>query len=236
MIPGITASKIRSVAGPTSNGLVAVHDAWDYVSGQVWANSIASPADGSNQTDYDFYLGASGSSEGSDPTLVDGGTALAHFNFGGSQYFDFAHPGAVPSFLQTMHHADAKFTIEMWILLSGNIGANVHPYFDSGTGDFGGADTSRGVIFMDLGNYPSNNVKLNFRVKRDFSGVTALDVKSDNIVPINSIQMVSLSYDATGDDYSFFCRNGNYMTVFTSHVVAALDRLNGCVQIRRQGF
>lgn len=57
-------------------------------SGQTWANLIASPADGSAQTGYDFHLGIDDSSSTDDPTFSgSAGDAAAFFSHDGGDWF-----------------------------------------------------------------------------------------------------------------------------------------------------
>ena len=57
-------------------------------SGQSWANLISAPADGSAQTDYDFYLGSDASTSTNDPTFTGtADTPSAYFSLDGGDYF-----------------------------------------------------------------------------------------------------------------------------------------------------
>lgn len=57
-------------------------------SGQTWANLIASPADGSAQTGYDFHLGTDDSSSTDDPTFSGSpGDDAAFFSHDGGDWF-----------------------------------------------------------------------------------------------------------------------------------------------------
>lgn len=69
-----------------TDGLVLHLDPASYSSGQVWANSVASPADGAAQTDHDYGLGSTtGSADSNDPTH-----AGSYWLFGGDDYFTAA--------------------------------------------------------------------------------------------------------------------------------------------------
>lgn len=199
-------------SGPTVAGLVYVLDAKLYSSGQTWANSVLAPADGSPQTSYDYFLGSSSSPAANDPTITNSGANDAYWLFNGGQFFtETLAAGSMPAFLQTMHHAGKKWTVEIWMQWAGSVSGNINPVFDSGTSDQGGGDMSRGVIFADLGNGADGvSGKLKFRVKRDSSAVSAWARNSDANLPSGSVQMVAVSWDATGTDDSFLYRNGNY--------------------------
>lgn len=190
---------------PALPGPVIELDATTYTSGQTWANTIATPGDGSGQTAYDYMLGGSTSAEGSDPTFVSG---VAHFSFDGGDCLTLQN--ASTSFLKAMHKAGQKFTIEVWMQWAGTTGGNVNPIFDSGTSDQGGSDMSRGVIYADLGTLQGTAGKNAVRIKADSGAGNAFTKAADNPIPTGSIQMIALSYDGSGATDSFFYRNGNY--------------------------
>lgn len=57
-------------------------------SGQTWANLIASPADGSGQTDFDVWRGGSSSASTDDPTFNGtAGDSAAYWSFDGGDFF-----------------------------------------------------------------------------------------------------------------------------------------------------
>lgn len=60
-------------------------------SGQVWNNLIATPADGSAQSAYNFNLGATASASTDDPTFVGtAGAPSAYFGLDGGDYFELS--------------------------------------------------------------------------------------------------------------------------------------------------
>ena len=80
-------------------------------SGQTWANIVTAPADGSGQTAYDFYRGATSGSEGSDPTFngsAGANSANEYFSFDGGDYLTLA--GSNTTFLNNLHKENAAFT------------------------------------------------------------------------------------------------------------------------------
>ena len=80
-------------------------------SGQTWANIVTAPADGSGQTAYDFYRGATNGSEGSDPTFngsAGANSANEFWSFDGGDYFTLA--GSNTTFLNSLHKENAAFT------------------------------------------------------------------------------------------------------------------------------
>lgn len=82
-------------------------------SGQVWANLVPTPADGSAQTDYDMYLGATSAATTDDPTF--NGTADdmgAYFSTDGNDLFTLKS-GINPAFIKSLHKTTggSDFTI-----------------------------------------------------------------------------------------------------------------------------
>lgn len=128
-----------------------------------WVASTGSPG-------YDFYLGSGAGADGAEPSFTSPATMV----FGGGGYCTGVGP--TPDLIKGMHKAGSEFTIEAWWYYAGG-GSNVHPIFDSGTVDSGGADMSRGLMFGDMGSLVPGAVGLcGFRLKRDSGGESALEV------------------------------------------------------------
>lgn len=71
--------------------------------GQTWSNLTASPADGSAQTAYDFYLGDTSSAAADDPTFNGtAGSSSAYWSFDGGDLFALKS-GANTAFLNSLH-------------------------------------------------------------------------------------------------------------------------------------
>lgn len=65
-----------------------IEDSYDG-SSQDWLNLIASPADGAGQADYDFFLGADGTSSTDDPLFTGtAGDDAAYFEMDGGDHFN----------------------------------------------------------------------------------------------------------------------------------------------------
>lgn len=181
-----------------TDGLVLMLDPAGYSSGQVWANSVASPADGAAQTAHDYNLGSSGSAEGSDPTH-----AGTYWLFGGDDYFTAA--ASATSFINGMHKAGTQWTIEAW-WYRGAAGPNVNPIWDSGTSDQGGSDMSRGVIFGDQGSQINPEGRWGVRIKRDSGAGTALNAYLSAAPALDAWHHHAVSY--TGGAGSFLWLDG----------------------------
>lgn len=75
-------------------------------SGQIWANITTTPADGASQTDHDYFVGDSGSSDPADPTFTgSAGDSSAYWALDGNDGFklDAASVAAMPAFYQNLH-------------------------------------------------------------------------------------------------------------------------------------
>lgn len=187
----------------TIANLVAELTASNYVSSQTFSNEVTTPADGSGQSAYDYYLGSSNGDTAGDPEHL--GT---YWNFRGGDFFTLASGATSTTFLKNMHKAGAKFTIELWLLYSGT-GSGIRPMFDSGTDDHGGADTSRGVMYLDLGETETPRGH-SIRVKRDSAAANALAKTTDSLPSTGAIHMLAISIDSTGASNSFFYKDGAY--------------------------
>jgi hypothetical protein len=197
-------------ASITVDGLVYALDATEYASGQIWTNQHATPADSSAQTAYDHMLGIDETVGTSDPTINNTGEEDAYFSFDGGDYIRLRAASA--AFLQNLHKSGAKCTIELWCRIPG-AGSGITPLFDTGTSDQGGADTSRGLMFADIGDSLQTTGRLRLRVKRDSSAANALQVQSDDALPTGVNMMIAVSLDGTGAQGSFFYRDGVYLQV-----------------------
>lgn len=143
--PSRALSSFAGAADVTSSivtsGLVCYLDAGDgrsFAGGsaQKWRNMTTSPADGSSQNAYDFFLGASSSSESTDPTFVGvsgGRSANDYFSFDGGDYFTLA--GGHTSFVNSLHKDGAKFTLVCVVRTPSSFGGSVYGarLFSTGT-------------------------------------------------------------------------------------------------------
>lgn len=71
--------------------------------GQTWSNVIASPADGSDQGEYNAFLGDDGTADTSDPTFTGtAGDSAAYFSYDGGDGHFFDH-SSLPTMFADMH-------------------------------------------------------------------------------------------------------------------------------------
>lgn len=178
-------------------------------SGQVWNNTVVTPADSAAQTDYNFDLGSGTGSSTSDPVFTgSAGSGSAYWAFAGGEYFGMSLGVTSTAFLKALHKTGAKFTLEAWVYHPGAAGSNINPVFSSGASDQGGADMSRGVIFADFGTLNTVNGKHNcVRVKQDSGGTNALAKEGDTALG-TGWHMLACSVDGTGAANSFLYTDG----------------------------
>jgi hypothetical protein len=85
-------------------------------SGQTWTNLTTTPADGTDQTEWDAFLGADISVSTDDPTFTgSAGDSAAYFSFDGGDYFQFKAP---PALVQEKIHKTAFADTELWIAMT----------------------------------------------------------------------------------------------------------------------
>ena len=90
---------------PSTCFVLSASDAASYDgSSQTWSNIVETPADGSAQTDFDFYLGDTGSASSDDPAYI--GTAPKNFSFDGGDWFNGV--ANAPSLFQTLQRTDTN--------------------------------------------------------------------------------------------------------------------------------
>jgi hypothetical protein len=172
--------------------------------GTIWANLVASPADGSGQADYDWTRGTGPAFNGS----AGGMSAAEYFSTSGNEFFSLTAGTSGPQFLKDMHKTGAAWTVELWIYIPSISGGNVHPFFQSGVSDQGGSDNSRGVIYLDLSSLNNSGGKHQIRIRRDAGGASAFAAASDAGLTTGAVCQYALSYEADGT--SFLYRNGDY--------------------------
>jgi hypothetical protein len=120
-------SSSTNVGNIVKSGLVCYLDAGDINScsgsgAQMWANIVDTPADGAARAAYDFYLG-NGSNSTTLPTFIGvagGKSANDYFYSDGNNLTDrsgdcFRLAGSNTTFINSLHKANATFTIEIML-------------------------------------------------------------------------------------------------------------------------
>lgn len=93
-------------------------------SGQTWANVIASPADGSSQSAFDYYLGATGSASSDDPTFTGtAGVTGSYWAFDGGDAFGSVQTGTNLGFLANVHRTTGGSAFWVAIACRINVGS-----------------------------------------------------------------------------------------------------------------
>lgn len=113
---GTTASSLFSVLSSCCVDLDSTILASYSGSGQTWSNIVPTPADGTTQTGYDFYLGIDESGD-SDPAFTgSAGTTGGYFSTTADPSL-FTLKGADPSLFKNMHKKTGTPT-PFWILMA----------------------------------------------------------------------------------------------------------------------
>lgn len=161
-------------------------------SGQTWLDLSGH--------DYDFYRGATGSAEASDPTF--NGTAGRqssgeYFSFDGGDYFRAAQ--ANPAWVESIHKNSAKFTIAQWCYLSGATTTSVR------WGDTGTASRSDGSAYagFQFGHSASSLRRLNLAISVGGSGGWAYLKDSAAACNNTAWNFIAVSMDEAAGALSF---------------------------------
>lgn len=168
-------------------------------SGQTWANIVTSPADGSAQTDYDFYRGITGSSQSSDPTFngsAGANTSAEYWSFDGGDFFNKITTNG--TFINSLHKDSAVFTWYGFLKTPTSLsGGNCHLF-----GTNGGGTSGKGLsLYLQSGGTMTLLVS-------DNSGGAALNKStSSSFFSDATNHFLAVSYnEATG--VGMFYRNG----------------------------
>lgn len=123
-------------------------DALDYVSGETWANTVATPSDGASKTDYDFWLGNDGTTSGAEPTHSTG-----KFTLDGSDHFAAKSFSSMP----TLYNATRTDIGEnkWWVAVAGKLPATGVNSFDRLCGNADSNGTGFSLQPSHSGSLPS---------------------------------------------------------------------------------
>lgn len=117
-------------------------------SGQTWSNLVPTPADGSAQTDYDFYRGDTSSATTDDPTFNGtAGVAGAYWSYDGGDFHRII-TGTVPTFLKSAHKTSAANT--SWLAWCGRVANNA-------AGQMLGLSSANGIELLTTNSGGNNN-------------------------------------------------------------------------------
>ena len=207
-----------------------------YTSGQTLANLELTPADGSAQTDNDFYLGNTSSATTDDPTFTGSADDTgAYFLFDGGDYFSLKS-GTNTTFLNDMH--DTTNSGGFWISYCGQIASSAgnSPMFHTKTS---ASDT--GVGFQQLVNNGATEGGF-FRINQEADtthAVVAYPPAVDMCViasvdPVATTNNVRFWIDGS---YQYIQRSVDFTNVTASAVTKALiGKIGGVFQVSGSRF
>lgn len=166
-------------------------DARSYASGQSWLDRSGGG--------YDFYLGATGSSEGSDPAFTGTpGTLGAYWAFDGGDWF--AYDSANETWMNNLHKSGAKCTFLFWLYI---------PDLTANNGLFSTRANTNNQIGVSL--HLTSAELLVVQVSNNPSSV--MTATSAGAVPQGAWALVAISVDeAAGAGGSHFFINGSSET------------------------
>ena len=190
---------------------------------QTFKNLVSAPADGSSQTDYDMYLGINGLVEqpNSDPIftgVAGAGTANEAFVFHQWDILNLKRASNT-DFLNSLHKANAAFTIELWVTTASMVTNNNSIWFNTAAASpHSGGGAGIQLRMVDDRNSVSTQ-GFGFRCYASQSNLS-MRAYTDTILQPNTTYMVAISVDAAGN--SFFYINGNYAQVGSADQFASV--------------
>lgn len=153
-------------------------------SGETWSNMIVTPADGASQTDYDFWLGVDGDTDGDEPTFT--GSAddpAAYFSVGGDDFFN-GKSVLGPTTIRNMHKKTGG-TNQWWCAVAFKRGSDV-----------GGTPWGRGWTGNAQGIYPFTSAT-NISLYQDYTSATTNQSFSFNPDTSDYLMIISADMEAT---------------------------------------
>lgn len=197
----MTTTVMGAKGGPILPTAVFEHDAGllaSYAGGgaQKWADIVTSPADGSAQTDYDFYLGTTSGATGSDPTFhgtPGNNSASEYWSFDGGDLFTLV--GNDTTFLNSLHKDAALFTWYAFLRSGPDFGltGSLNAF---GTRNSSG--TTRGIEIIGSSGSGTSDGKLQF-VMGNGSVSQTVAQSGNNFIPISTNMLLAVSYnESTG--------------------------------------
>jgi hypothetical protein len=181
---------LDSVLASASGDLDATFAASYSGSGQTWSNLIASPADSSAQTDYDMFLGATGTATSDDPTFTGTpDTSSAYFLMDGGDHFTMK---TNPTLVDQLQADNGQ---SWWLAVAFQYQGTAQNTILFSTGGLP-AEQGMEVFVGDVGNGPAIRTRLNHnrnatRTVNNFNTAGYYTAGSDYLVVI--------SYDHTTD-------------------------------------
>lgn len=172
--------------------------------GQTWANLVASPNDGANQTDYDFWLGADNTATTNDPTFNGtAGDSGAFWSFDGGDWFTLK---SIPTAFNDILKPTGKSTFFVVFKTGSTVGWQA--IFDTRHG----SNAYNGIsIFLN----GSNNIYMALSTSAGYALLT-----SSAALSINTIYSLAVIFD-NSSSFSIHINNMNTADATVSTTVGS---------------
>ena len=165
--------------------------------GQTWANIETTPADGSSQTDYDLYRGATSGASTDDPTFNGtAGNEAAYWSFDGGDAFK--KQAANTAFLSNLHKTTGgqDYWFAMWLKTPSSDPTQVFSrLFDTFNG------TNHGCTLFLVHSNGTNTANLRFLQR----GTSVVQQDSTGTVGRDTDVLVGVSYRHDTDTLRMWC-------------------------------
>ena len=176
-------------------------------SGQTFSNLVATPADGSAQTDYDYYLGATSGAEGSDPIFLGiAGSRSAEFTLNGSGLFTIKNGNT--ALISNAQKTTGGNNISVWVVgyfPPRTVGSNGFSLFGSG-----GTDPLKHGIAFGNGQFGTSNLPVAVGSGAQGFNGTSGSIGSNDIYQ-NSYKFIGYTYNPSTKEVKVY--NGSNAVV-----------------------
>lgn len=153
-------------------------------SGETWVNLISSPADGSAQTDNDFYLGGAATTDGNEPTFD-----TDKFTVDGADFFSIVErdpANIAPSLLNITNTTSSQFYFFTVLHIGATLDNNDY-FFGSGT-------SNAGNTLLSIGTQSNGDLRI-IVVNDTDAGI--VHVAAAAALSINTTYIIGVSVDLT---------------------------------------
>lgn len=153
-------------------------------SGETWSNLTSSPADGSAQTDNDFYLGGAATTDGDEPTFD-----TDKFTVDGGDFFSIVESdpaNIAPSLLNITNTTSSQFYFFTVLHIGATL--NNNDYF------FGSGTSNPGDTVMAIGVQSNGDLRL---LTVNDTDPAIFTIASAGALSINTTHIIGVSVDMT---------------------------------------
>lgn len=189
-------------------------------SGQLWNNLTTSPADGTAQSAYNFYVGDSATHNTTSPTFNGtAGSSAANFSVNGSQYFQIAN-GNTPALTKIcLSTGGQPATVVLAFKTPASLGSANFSWFGNSA-----LASGQGVDFI----FSSDGRSFVYNV--DNGVVVGVQLATSGSVAVSTNYLYVQTYDHTGGTAEY-ALNDRALTAGTSPVQTNTTSANGPTQI-----